>query len=174
MPRITIRRGLSAALTLAALAVPASANAACSGTAVTPDAPHMAQAKQATLCLLNVQRRRHGLRALRDNAKLDRASVGHSLSMVHSRYFEHGNFLRRIMRTGYLAHASLWTAGENIAWGGGSLSTPASIVDMWMHSPGHRANILSRSYKEIGVGIAAGTPEGGRGGTYTTDFGRRG
>jgi uncharacterized protein YkwD len=47
---------------------------------------------------------------------------------------------------------------------------------MWMHSPGHRANILSRTFKEIGIGIARGAPESGQGGdaaTYTTDFGFR-
>ena len=44
-----------------------------------------------------------------------------------------------------------------------------------MNSPGHRANILSGSFRAIGIGIAAGTPYGGGGGaTYTTDFGRRG
>jgi uncharacterized protein YkwD len=42
-----------------------------------------------------------------------------------------------------------------------------------MNSPGHRANILSRSFNRIGIGIARGTPGSGRGGTYTTDFGRR-
>jgi uncharacterized protein YkwD len=46
-----------------------------------------------------------------------------------------------------------------------------------MNSPGHRANILSHSYRSVGIGIAAGTPYGGGtggGATYTTDFGRRG
>ena len=42
-----------------------------------------------------------------------------------------------------------------------------------MNSPGHRANILSRSFRHIGIGIASGTPVGTGGGTYTTDFGRR-
>jgi uncharacterized protein YkwD len=42
-----------------------------------------------------------------------------------------------------------------------------------MNSPGHRGNILSRSFRSVGIGIAAGTPSGGGGATYTTDFGRR-
>ena len=42
-----------------------------------------------------------------------------------------------------------------------------------MNSPPHRANILSSSFRSIGIGIAYGTPVGGGGGTYTTDFGRR-
>jgi uncharacterized protein YkwD len=42
-----------------------------------------------------------------------------------------------------------------------------------MNSPGHRANILSSSFRAIGIGIALGTPGSGRGATYTTDFGKR-
>ena len=70
-------------------------------------------------------------------------------------------------------HAS-WSLGENIAWGGAALAEPAAIVRMWMHSPPHRANILSRRFREIGIGVAVGVPLRGaryRGATYTTDFG---
>jgi len=45
------------------------------------------------------------------------------------------------------------SAGENIAAG---QSTPQQVVQAWMNSPGHRANILSRSYTRIGVGYAKG------------------
>ena len=47
------------------------------------------------------------------------------------------------------AGGSYWTAGENIAVG---YSSPASVVESWMNSPGHRANILSSSFTKIGVG----------------------
>jgi hypothetical protein len=60
--------------------------------------------------------------------------------------------------------------GENIGWGQGALTTPRSIVDAWMASPGHRENLLSRDYTEVGLG-ALGTPGAGAGATYTTDFG---
>lgn len=177
MPRLTIRRGLAATLAFAALAVPAGAQAACHHTQVMPSAAHQAQARQATLCLLNAARRHHGLHALRPSMRLRKASERHSVSMVKAHYFEHGDFMGRITKTGYLTNVRAWTVGENLAWGDGTIATPAAIVQMWMHSPGHRANILSHSYTEIGVGIAWGTPSGGShdtGGTYTTDFGRRG
>jgi len=64
--------------------------------------------------------------------------------------------------------------GENIAWGSGSLATPREIERGWMRSPRHRANILSQRFREIGAGVAAGTPERAGGATYTTDFGTRG
>lgn len=175
MRPLTIRRGLTASLALFALAGPSAAQAdTCHGTSVKPDAAHMAQVREATLCLLNVERRNHGLPALQPSMKLRRASERHSLSMVRAHYFQHGDFMGRIEKSGYLTNVSVWTVGENLAWGGGTVATPASIVDMWMHSPGHRANVLSRRYREVGIGVADGTPNGIPGGTYTTDFGRRG
>jgi uncharacterized protein YkwD len=80
----------------------------------------------------------------------------------------------RIRRSGYLRGARSWTVGENIAWGSGSRSSVRAIVNAWMNSSGHRANILSRSFRAVGIGIAYRTPANTGGATYTTDFGRRG
>ena len=82
------------------------------------------------------------------------------------------DFFGRIEGSGYSA-ACTPTPGENIAWGGGPTSSPAQIVRMWMNSPPHRANILVRRYKHIGIGVCPRHPEGMSGGTYTTDFGYR-
>jgi uncharacterized protein YkwD len=81
---------------------------------------------------------------------------------------------QRIKRTNYLRGARGWTLGENLAWGTGSAATPARIVSAWMHSPGHRRNILDRRYREFGIGLALGAPTGGPGATYVNEFGRRG
>jgi uncharacterized protein YkwD len=168
------RHLVAVAALAAAAAAPSTSQAAsrCAGASTRPTTHSLATAKKATLCLLNAQRRKHHLRALRDNAKLDRAAVGHSRDMVRNKYFEHGDFAGRIHNAGYRGSF----IGENIAWGSGPYATPRSIVNMWMHSPGHRANILGARYRDIGIGIAAGAPEGGVGGaaTYTTDFGRPG
>ena len=93
--------------------------------------------------------------------------------MVRKKYFEHGDFEGRIRHSGYLSGASSWGIGENIAWGGGPFSTPKSIVSMWMHSPGHRANILHPRLKFAGVGLTAAIPVSPQrpGSTYTMDFG---
>jgi uncharacterized protein YkwD len=130
----------------------------------------------ATLCLLNRKRRHNHLHRVSENHRLDSAAMGYARSMAAHNFFEHGDFVGRITRTNYLAGAGSWTVGENIAWGGGSYATPRSIVQMWMNSPPHRANILSRTFREIGIGIARGTPVsgGGEGATYATDFGARG
>lgn len=129
------------------------------------------------LCLLNRVRARHGLAALRLNAKLSRAARRHSRDMVRHRYFAHNSRngrspFDRMRATHYVPRNASWWLGENIAWGSGSLSAPAAVVREWMRSPPHRANILSRRFRDIGIGIVVGAPVGGAGATYTTDFGQ--
>ncbi len=137
---------------------------------------------RATLCLLNKQRRLHHLKGLKMSKRLGQAARGHSVEMARVHYFSHNSFsgatfLDRIRRSGYLHLARRWSVGENIAWGTGGLSTPRSIVRAWMHSPGHRANILQPSFRHIGIGISFGAPvriAARSAATYTTDFGMRG
>lgn len=173
LPRLT-----TALLALAAVLVMAApASAACPGADLVPAKGNIKKVRKATLCLINAERRSHGLRKLRGHAKLVRAARRHSRDMVRRGYFEHtspqgSTMSARVSRAGYSRWASL---GENIAWGSGSLSTPHSIVRSWMNSSGHRANILHSRFREIGVGIALGAPQrtSGRAATYTTDFGVR-
>ena len=129
--------------------------------------------------MLNNERAKQHLAPLRLNRKLSKAALRHSRAMARRRFFSHTSpngtdFVERIRRTGYLTGARSWAVGENIAYGSGDRATPRSIGNAWMDSAGHRANILSSSYRAIGIGIALGTPSGGAGATYTTDFGRRG
>jgi uncharacterized protein YkwD len=167
---------VSAALALA----PATASAACTGADAQPSARNAAQARAAIVCLVNQQRARHGLRKLRLDARLSRAAKRHSRNMRDRRFFDHvspggSTPISRIRHTGYLARASRYAISENIAWGAGRFATPTAIVRMWMRSSGHRRNILTRRYRDLGVGIAFGTP-GTRdlgGAIYTTTFGSR-
>jgi Cysteine-rich secretory protein family len=163
---------LAAVVALLAFSAP-SALAAC---ADDDAAPGEAVAVAATLCLLNQERAERGLDPLAGSAVLDRAADAFAQDMVERRFFDHvspggGTMVERIKAAGWGPGGS-WSAGENIAWGSGSLATPASIVDGWMHSSGHRANILNATFTQIGIGIASGAPQPGvRGaGTYVTDF----
>ncbi|HEY6760383.1 MAG TPA: CAP domain-containing protein [Baekduia sp.] len=168
------RRILPPLAAVLALLVAAPGALACAGDDAAPSDP---AAAAATLCLLNQQRAAHGLGALTESTVLDRAATGFARDMVERRFFDHvspggGTMLDRLKSAGWAPGGS-WSAGENIAWGSGSLATPASIVDDWMHSAGHRANILNGSFAAIGIGIADGAPQAGiRGeaGTYVTDF----
>jgi uncharacterized protein YkwD len=168
---------LAAALALLLVAA-ATASAACRNAGASTESATNRALVNATLCVLNAHRARHDLSALRLNRKLSTAARRHSRAMVRERFFSHdspngASFVDRIRATGYLEGAQSWSVGENIAYGSGSRSTPRSIGRAWINSRGHRANILSGSFREIGIGIAAGTPVGGGGATYTTDFGRR-
>lgn len=153
------------------------AAAACSASHVEVRAAAIRRARDATLCLLNRVRARHGQPPLRLNRKLSRAARRHSRDMVRHRYFAHDSRngrspFDRMRATRYVPRNASWWLGENIGWGSGSLSQPAAMVRAWMHSPPHRANILNRRFRDIGIGIVIGAPVGGRGATYTTDFGR--
>jgi uncharacterized protein YkwD len=137
-------------------------------------------ARRSVLCLLNVQRRRHGLRRLRASAELRRAATAHSHAMVVKRFFGHvapagPSLVARVRRAHYLDGAGAWTVGENIGYGRWPNGTPASMVRSWMRSTAHRANILRRGFSSVGIGIVRGVPGNPRakGATYTTDFGAR-
>ena len=131
------------------------------------------------MCLLNQQRAAAGLPRIHANRKLARAARRHSDDMVARDYFDHSSpsgvtLVDRLTAVHYVTARIAWYAAENIAWGMGHSATPAAIVRMWMHSPPHRANILSSQARDAGVGIAVGAPGRHRGATYTLDFGRRG
>jgi uncharacterized protein YkwD len=167
------------ALAVVLVAAPsASAVGACQAANASASQVSKRALVRATLCVLNAQRTRNNLRPLRLNRDLSLAARRHSRAMAQRRFFSHtslsgASFVDRIRRTGYLSRARSWSVGENIAYGSGGRSTPRSIGTAWMNSPGHRANILSPSFRAIGIGIALGTPVGRGGATYTTDFGRR-
>src|SRR5215210_1550307 len=170
---------VAAALAVLLVSVPsASAAGACGAANAAASQASKRALVRATLCVLNAERTRHRLRPLRLNRRLSTAAQRHSRAMARKRFFSHtslsgASFVDRIRSTGYLSGARSWVVGENIAYGSGSRSTPRSIGTAWMNSAGHRANVLSSSFRAIGIGIALGTPTGGGGATYTTDFGRR-
>jgi uncharacterized protein YkwD len=179
IPRALLSIACGSLLALA-FAPAASASRPCPDAYALPGQATKRQLVRSTLCLLNKQRTRRHMRKLRREGRLSHAARGHSADMVHRSYFSHSSpsgvdLVDRVRRAGYLAPARAWFVGENIAWGSGGLSTPKQIVRAWMHSPGHRANILNRSFREIGVGIALGSPRGhhSAAATYTTDFGMR-
>lgn len=112
--------------------------------------------EQEVVRLVNIERARNGLAALSEDWELSRVARYKSQDMRDKRYFSHTSPTYGspydMMRAFGISYR---TAGENIAMG---QSTPAAVVSAWMNSPGHRANILSKSFKKIGVGyVAAGS-----------------
>jgi uncharacterized protein YkwD len=178
------RRHAVAALAtaVAALAAPAGAQAsaqtaACAGADIVPDAANVQVAAQATLCLLNDERAGAGLHPLVEAQGLTQPSTAYSARMVQQNFFAHvapdgATLTDRLEADGYIDPDGDWTVGENLAWGQGNLATPRNIMVAWMNSPGHRANILTPEFTEVGLGVVPGTPgDATWGATYTTDFG---
>jgi uncharacterized protein YkwD len=117
---------------------------------------------------INRVRKNHGLEPMRITARLTRASTRHSNSMGKIGYFRHelrhkgtwkpfGTWIRWFWPgPGYTG----WSAGENLAWGAPRLG-PRKTVSLWMHSPGHRDNLLHKDWNRIGVSIVhVGGPAG--------------
>ncbi|WP_330333960.1 sigma-70 family RNA polymerase sigma factor [Streptomyces sp. NBC_00536] len=153
----------------------ASASASASGGGSAKPAPSSSAPRPAlaapqgtvaqVIALVNNERSAAGCGPLKDDAQLRAAAQDHSDDMADRNFFAHTNPDgadpgQRITAAGYR-----WsTYGENIAMG---QQTPAAVMDSWMKSPGHRANILNCSFKDIGVGVR----QGAGGPWWTQDFG---
>lgn len=136
----------------------------------------------AVIARINAVRRSHGLRPLRSNSRLAAAADFHSRDMGRRGYFEHDSangtaFWRRIERFYPSRGFNSWTVGENLLWGTNRYGASFAVRE-WMNSPPHRENILSREWREVGIGAAFfGSAPGeyrGRAVTIVTaDFGSR-
>ncbi|MFL0197430.1 CAP domain-containing protein [Clostridium sp. WILCCON 0269] len=109
--------------------------------------------------LVNVERSKNGLSALKANNELSKVATIKAQDMIDKGYFDHtsptyGSPFDMMKKFGI----SYTAAGENIAYG---QKNAAEVMNSWMNSPGHRANILNSNFTEIGVGVAKdknGTP----------------
>jgi uncharacterized protein YkwD len=144
--------------------------AAFAAVVVAPAAPAQAltltKPEKKVLALVNHVRVAHGLHKLKMVATLERASRAHSREMVKLGYFGHSSasgeaFGARLIRFGYTtAGCTRWTVGEDIACGYSSGGSPKAIFKAWMKSRAHRAVILTKRFRNIGVGRATGTFKG--------------
>jgi hypothetical protein len=132
--------------------------------------PGLADFESDVIDLVNVERQAEGLHPLAYDAQLTTAARLHSQDMAQRNYFDHDSldgtkFYERILDAGY----EYSTCGENIAAG---YSSPEAVVDAWMNSSGHRANILNSSFCDIGVGYV-NVPGSAYQYYWTQDFGRK-
>ena len=105
--------------------------------------------------LVNSTRAQYGLPRLRRAPRLDRSALLKAEEIRTCRSFSHtpcGNsFARTFQQTGYL-HGRV-RYGENLYWGSGGLGTPSGAIAAWLNSPPHRANLLGRGWRDVGVGM---------------------
>ena len=179
---LSLTLGLTLGLVLGAL--PGPARAASPGSPVSPVARSVSAGtvqdvvptrllvqrllEDRVLALTNVERRKHGCRALRSNAYLRKAARGHTVTMALRGLMSHqlpgeAYFSKRITRAGYRGWSNV---AENVARG---FSGPSAVVRAWMASPGHRRNILNCRLRDLGVGVVH---DGGQL-WWTQNFGRK-
>jgi uncharacterized protein YkwD len=145
-------------LNLHRLTAPASA---CAG----EDDLHAPVAVQeaAMRCMINFARRQAGVSKLGDSGTLDDTSASKAEDIMRCDQFSHQacgrDFLYWFRRDGYL-DKSCWRAGENLAFGTGSLGTARSILKGWLRSPPHRSNMLSGRYDQFGIALRVGALSG--------------
>jgi uncharacterized protein YkwD len=138
--------------------------------------------ERGVLAEMNAVRRTRGLRPLRLSYGLSHAAALQSRAITETGVFAHEqpgrpSFLRRLKRNYPQRGRRTWTVGENIA----ALTPPLAareIVGMWLGSPSHRRTLLSRSWRDVGIGaITASAAPGVFGGdpitVVTADFGFR-
>jgi uncharacterized protein YkwD len=137
------------------------------------------QARASVVCLINKKRARNHVKPVHEHSALDVAAQGHTDAMTSQNFFSHegdGTPATRASNAGYMAGARAWGVGEDLFWGADKRSTPSATVNAWMHSAVHRTVLLSRSYRQVGVGVDHGSPAGAddtNTGTYTGLFGYR-
>ena len=160
-------------LTLAAAPAPAATR--CAGGAARPASLGGGARHAAVVCEINRARRHHGLAPVSAHARLTRMARGFARTMVARRFFSHvgpggATLSVRQRAAGYRGRS----IGEILAWGEGRYASPRAAVRSWLRSPPHRRVLLGRNYRDVGVGIALGSPFGGSArssATYVAEFG---
>jgi uncharacterized protein YkwD len=174
--KVLLTIGLSIAGALGAWAPSAFA---CPGVNLSAAGQATAQARASVVCLINKKRARNHVKPVRENPLLDAAAQTHTDAMTSQNFFSHdgdGTPASRASNAGFMTGARAWGVGEDLFWGAVKRSTPGATVNAWMHSAEHRSVMLSRSYRQIGVGVDQGSPAGPddtNTGTYTGLFGFR-
>ena len=131
---------------------------------VAPATARPTRAEADLLLTVNQVRAQHGLAPLRVDLPLERAARAYSAHMIRTGTFAHGDYRGRIARYG----ARGAVLGENLAWVVGGNATAQAIVQMWLASPSHRANLLRPGFRRIGIGRRVGTFAGYGGAAVVT------
>ena len=136
----------------------------------------VAAQETAMACMHNYVRSRKGLPRLATRSLLQSSLNSKSLDIVRCSDFSHQACGRETFyftkRVGYAQ--GCWGAGENIAWGSGSLGSVRSIMRAWLYSTPHRENILKSRFRDKGIGLVKGQFKGySNAQVWTTQFGYR-
>ena len=180
MPRIACLLAVVAAVS----AAPAQAGTTdCADADLQADETNVDRFRDALLCVLNEHRVDAGRQPLRASRPLERSAGAHSRDMVSHHYLAHEQEGRpslygRVRIGGYFEGAATALYSENIGVAPIGGATATKLVDAWLTSADHRANILHPMFADLGVGTAFAGPDAAfypehRALVVTTDFGQR-
>lgn len=131
-----------------------SVASSCAGATIAAETTHASL--EAMYCGINVVRRSFGLGPVRGNLSLNRSSLLKADAVRHCG-FSHTpcgmSFTRTFAQAGYLPARRF---AENLAWGQGELGSPLRTLSAWLNSPPHRANLLARRWRDLGIAIKHG------------------
>ena len=179
-----MRRRARLPVALAVLAALLGAPLGSAGTSTgSLQAPHaLVSLEIKTLDEINMVRASRGLPELSLDRSLTSAATAHCLQMLKDGFFGHGTasgagFAQRVAYYYPENNAGEYGVGENILYVGGPVDA-SGIVSRWMRSPGHRDNLLSSDWRQLGIAVltvrsAPGAFRGGRATVVTVDFGVR-
>ncbi len=142
------------------LALVAAAPAAQAG------GPRLDRGERGIVGAINRARARHGLPRLHAGGRLSRAADLHSRDMLAGDFFAHGSFVQRVRR-----FTRSRRVGETLAYN--SRCDGGRFVRMWLGSPSHRAVLLSRTFRRVGIGRRLGRLGARRACVVTADFASR-
>lgn len=170
------------AATAASLCLPAAAHAVCASEDAVAAELSPAVARAAMTCLINEERARHDLPALKSEKHLTRTAQQHASDMVRRKFFSHTNpdgrgAVRRAKDAGYTKRYRRYHVRENIGFRFGADASPAVMFRVWLDSSDHRRHILG-GFRHVGVSVVRGAPVQGHDSdptavTFTVSFGRR-
>jgi uncharacterized protein YkwD len=148
--RHRIAVGLGLAVLLTAVAIGGS-SATAQGAGTTGPIVRVPSLEAEVLAAVNALRSARGLRTLRSDVTLARGAQEHSMSMAQNGYFAHTSAKDAPFWARGDAGRRFRSVGENIAWASPTLSASETIV-LWLRSPTHRAILLAKGWRVIGLG----------------------
>jgi uncharacterized protein YkwD len=146
----------------------------CKDKNVSPTVRNVKKVNVALLCVINEQRKLYKLKPFKISKKLTKSAAAHTKAMISGKFFAHQGPREPALRDRLRKAKYRGSGAENIGAGAGRLGTPLSMVNGWMHSTLHRANLLNKKWKYVGIGflpqfpIKGGSPPVA---TYTLNFG---
>jgi uncharacterized protein YkwD len=155
---------IAVASTIILLAAPAEAR---------PGGARLDASERKVVKLVNRYRARHGRPRLRVSRRLNRVADRHSREMARHNFFAHASRNGTSASTRVRRSTRAAAVGENLAFLSSRRGAARRVVGMWINSPGHRAVLLNRSFRRIGVGRRTGRLGGSRGSHFTADFASR-